>query len=359
MSLEGIKINWKKVFAWSIAPFIPIWIFWTIINPPWWLRSSPAYTLQLIKDQNYPGGANYRSQVLTPFIIPEIPTSTRPLLLFQITKPGEKYRVLWAYDYIARSKLEFALYKRHPNPKSESGSTRQILRKEIQEFVAKDSSTTFSDGECSEPVFWNKNKHEIYTLSSYPVNGEKFITNYCVIDDRTGKVIAKFAQPNAKAKATDLVTFDEVSKRLIVASSGKIGGVYSVDFIQRRLSRLNPRFKGSYYPDQRTHINSKIILISLQCEGYVVYDIQRNTMSKIHKFPDEECLGPVSYPYSVESISPSNNYILFSRYDSLNNTSCYLLSDYENQIDLDSFCDKDTVLGGPDGHVSFDGWEEE
>jgi len=216
-----------------------------------------------------------------------------------------------------------------------------------------------SYGECSDPIFWDKNKHEVYALSRYPVSSEDYIANYCVIDDRTGKIITKITQPMAMAKDTYMATFDETSKRLLTVSSGENGGTYLVDFVKKRITQLEPGFIGVSHPISKTFVKSKIVLLSRQCEGYVVYDIQSGRMSPIHQFPDNECRGPVSYPYEAFSMSPSNKYILFARYDSDKSTYCYLLTDYQNEHDLDYFCDEDDFIGGLNSDVRFDGWEED
>lgn len=399
-------INWKKILWISITPFIPLYILWFgILNPPWWLRNSPDYTWRLIKNKEYPGGANYRQQVLKPFTIPEIPTSTRPLITFQIYPPGQKYSVLWAYDYIAKNKIEFALYKRHPRPIPSDNSLENEMIEKFKKYLgisnginiqylddvtrdsvfavydgealeknsylyypktiyAYDGATdeytklyeTYSYGECSNPLFWNKDRREIYAYSKYPVSSEDYITNYCIISSETGKVITKLTQPNANFKENYDVVFDRDSKRLLVDDGGNRDVTYMVDFLKRTVRQLAPGFRRGYSPQPSTYHDSRIVLLSDTDEGYVVYDIGTNTMSQITPFPNDGITNKYGYSYRILSISPSHSYILFSHYDSDTEKACYHVTDYRENRTLANFCNSDLVTD--DSKVNFDGWEE-
>ncbi len=399
---KELKINWKKVLAVSCTPFIPIYLLWFLLNPPIWARNSPEYTIRRMFDKDFRNAGNPSN---ASFQLPPIPTDTRPLLLFQIYPPGSKYSILYAYDYLANDKIEFALYGLpHPpnddqfTPKSEletklrdtlnlerhAGLVVNFINQDTQNALfslatgnsrnqndytyyemdiylyasstntAKKVYTTESYGKCSHAIYWNEDTHEIYAESVYPVSSEDYVKEYCIIDDTTGKIRSIFLQPNYQSKQISGGIFDEDTKRMVIYESSKTPGGYLVDFPKRSVRYIDPGFKGGFSPKWDSLRDSKVLLLASSDTGYVVYDMRTQKASSFIKYPDEGISK--KYSHNLTSISPSHEYLLFTHIDQESKNICYFVTNYQTNSIVTQFCNE--ALAGEDSSIYFTGWKE-
>ena len=390
------KINWKKVLIVSVGPFIPLWIFWLIINPPWWARSSPAYTLWRLRNPDFTG---------IHMDVPPKP-STRPMALFQIYPPGSKYSTLYAYDHVAKNKVEYGLYGIPRSPKEDIPSLKQdyqdkfdlyfnnldfssptlayfdentknsvihvfkaleysaelrvIYQKDIYLYQNSTDSyrklyTTTNFGKCTNAFYWDQAKHEVYAESVYTVgSGEEYVKEYCIIDDTTGAILTTFLQPNYDSKKISYGNFDEVSKRKIAYDFNEVPGAYLVDFPERRITYIDINETMGYRPNNQSFRDGKIVLMPVSLGGYFIYDVRAKKATSLIAFPEGSM--PLSTRAEFRSLSPSGAYLMFYQHDPQTKNICYVITDYQTNMNATHFCHSD--LDNLDHHIEFAGWEE-
>lgn len=208
--------------------------------------------------------------------------------------------------------------------------------------------STRSEGECSDIFYWNVISQELYAASVYPISSESYLTNFCVIDDRSGRIKKKIGLPRASTKRYSGFYFDDVLNRVLVQ-------YYNAD---ERFSTVVNMTLGSVKKISITGVNSYTFERTL-ADGILIFKSTDNKSVIFYDIKDTRVVGKIEIPDDDRehlyfgSYSPSDKYVLISK----TNLNKYYLVNLVTRELISTF-DTNDLIPNYSGRVYFDGWIE-